>query len=103
MLLPNTSIVSISCVPGDRWVFVQDVTGAIRAAHFSSSTLKWNTESQQFNFTPVKVGTALGASCMNLTNDSDDKAMGLPGSYVGTVECDCLKVKAANPLQSRSV
>lgn len=78
-LLLNTSTAATSCIPGDRWIFVQDVTGAIGAAQFSSSASAWNSTLQQSNFTPAKVGTALSASCIILTDEQD---LTVPGPYV---------------------
>jgi hypothetical protein len=36
-ILSNTSIEATSCISGDRWVFFQDLTGAIRGAQYSIS------------------------------------------------------------------
>ena len=74
-ILFNTSIAATHCMPNDRWVFLQDVTGTIRGAQFSVSTSSWNTTLQAFNFTPAMMGTALSASCVYLTD-----TYGLSGS-----------------------
>lgn len=89
-ILPNTSIAATSCIPGDRWVFLQDVTGAIRGAQYSVSNSTWNTQPQQFNFAPTKVGTALSASCVDLADVSSLEAALSPGLYVRSPRRDFL-------------
>lgn len=80
-ILPNTSIAATSCVPGDRWVFIQDATGAIRGAQFTISNSTWSTKPQEFNSTPTSNGTALSASCVNFTEDSGSVGLSA-GLYV---------------------
>ena len=63
-ILRNTSVAATSCISDDRYVFFQDITGAIRGVQYSASTLKWNLMPEALNFTNAKAGTALGASCV---------------------------------------
>lgn len=78
-LLQSTSVAAASCADGDRWVFMQDVSGNIRAAQYSSSNSSWQFAPEQQNFTAAKLGTSMGASCVNITED-----VGLAlGNYVG--------------------
>lgn len=64
--LANTSIAATSCSNSDRWVFSQDIDGNLRGAQFIVSNSTWNLPSTSYNFTPAKLGTALGASCFDV-------------------------------------
>ena len=80
-ILPNSSIAATNCFPSDRWVFLQDVGGAIRGAQYSLFASRWNTTSQELNFTPAKLDTALSASCVNLTDNLAIREGLKPGVY----------------------
>ncbi|MCJ1242397.1 hypothetical protein MMC14_010405 [Varicellaria rhodocarpa] len=71
----NTSVAAASCDNGDRWVFLQDVVGNIRGAHFTFSTSRWTVASDALNFATPQLQTGLGASCANISaleDASDD-------------------------------
>ncbi len=64
--LANTSIAATSCPNSDRWVFSQDIAGDIRGAQHVHSNSIWSFPSTSYNFTPAKLGIALGASCFDV-------------------------------------
>ena len=68
-LLQQTPIATTTCADEDRWVFMQDVAGNIRAAHYSQSSSNWNFSPDQHNFTAAKLGTPMSASCVNITEE----------------------------------
>ena len=68
-LLQSTAFAATSCADGDRWVFMQDVAGNIRAAHYLGSDSSWTFIREQHNFTAAKAGTSMSASCVNITED----------------------------------
>lgn len=68
-LLQQTSIAATSCADEDRWVFMQDTVGNIRAAQYSNFNWSWRFATEQYNFTAAKIGTPLSASCVNITED----------------------------------
>ena len=80
IFLANTSIAAVSCPNNDRWVFSQDLSGSIRAAQFTNST--WSFASTSYNFTPAKLGTALGASCFEFPTITNGFSILSAGTYV---------------------
>ena len=68
-ILQQTAVAATSCADGDQWVFMQDIAGNIRAAQYSNSNSSWRFATEQHNFTAAKIGTPIGASCVNITED----------------------------------
>lgn len=81
--LPNTSIAATSCLHDVRWLFQQDLSGAIRGAQYSGSA--WTFTSDQYNFTTAKIGSPLGASCVNITGSENAIAPLKTGLLVSSV------------------
>ncbi|MCJ1438483.1 hypothetical protein MMC27_007873 [Xylographa pallens] len=90
-VLTNTSIAATTCPSGDRWVFLQDTNGTIRAAQYSSPTSSWSVTRIQPNQSPPKRNTSLSASCVIIPPDlaSNDLIPGLsPGLYISLIYLD---------------
>ena len=93
-LIQETSIAATTCANEDRWVFMQDVAGNIRAAEYSTSNSSWTFATEQYNFTSAKLGTPLSASCVNITEDV--------GLDLGTYVSEAGFIRAEFPTTSRS-
>ncbi|KAL9115552.1 MAG: hypothetical protein Q9187_007294, partial [Circinaria calcarea] len=66
VVLRNTSIASATCLNGDRWVFFQDTNGYIRGAQYFLSASTWTVTSNRTIEAEAKIGTPLGASCVDI-------------------------------------
>ena len=68
-ILTNSSIHAISCESGDRWIFLQDLTGSIKGLHSQDSrTLNpsWEKFPEKLNSITAKPRTPLSASCVSI-------------------------------------
>ncbi|MCJ1385406.1 hypothetical protein MMC17_008529 [Xylographa soralifera] len=88
-LLNDTAIAATTCANGDRWVFLQDTAGIIRAFQNMALTSDWNKTSISFNFTNALVGTALSASCIDISGVQQGLDTSLTaGQYMSVVYLD---------------
>ncbi|MCJ1395582.1 hypothetical protein MMC18_008468 [Xylographa bjoerkii] len=88
-LLNDTAIAATTCTNGDRWIFMQDTAGIIRAIQNLASTSEWNKTSTSFNFTTALVGTALSASCIAISGVQQGLDTSLTaGQYISVVYLD---------------
>ncbi|MCJ1403625.1 hypothetical protein MMC11_006848 [Xylographa trunciseda] len=81
----NTSLAAVTCDNGDRWVFLQDINGQIRAAQRSSSSASWSVSSNAYSFGTPAPGTGVAASCSNASSlGANNPSLLISLGYVNT-------------------
>ena len=81
-LLKDSSLTTVTCPNGQRWLFVQNAKGNIQAVEYSSSASKWNTSTIYPEFSNAAPRTPMTASCVNISDNLNNKGSLQPGQFV---------------------
>ena len=81
-LLKNSSLATVTCPNGKRWLFVQNSKGNLQAVEYSSSASKWNTSTTYLEFPNAAPATPMTASCVNISDNLNNNGSLQLGQYV---------------------